>query len=270
MSDRPRIAIIAAAGRGTRFLDARPKVLADIAGRPALARVADTVEAALGEHRQLIVVGHRGAEVQAALGAAEHRCYVNQAEPRGTGDALRRALDVVDHEDADVYFLCGDKPLLRADTLAALRHRFAHGDLAMAFLTGRIDGDPADSRQGRVVMTADGEALGIVERKVIDALEGELTLRDAAGRSHRFTRAELLAIEHVNVSTYVWRLEPLRRLSAALSDGNAAGELLVTDLVALFNAAGLAVGAMPLRDAREGLGVDTVEQWREVEAQWVG
>ncbi|MBI5833372.1 MAG: NTP transferase domain-containing protein [Armatimonadetes bacterium] len=103
MTSRTRIAIVAAAGRGTRFGAAGTKVLADIAGRPCVQRVLDCVEAALGEHHQLLVVGHEAERVVAKVGAAVHRRFVHQPEQRGTGHALAVALAQVDADDADVY-----------------------------------------------------------------------------------------------------------------------------------------------------------------------
>lgn len=260
MTSRTRIAIVAAAGRGTRFGAAGTKVLADIAGRPCVQRVLDCVEAALGEHHQLLVVGHEAERVVAKVGAAVHRRFVHQPEQRGTGHALAVALAQVDADDADVYFLCGDKPLLRASTLARLRSGFEAQPNGMAFLTGRIAGEPATSRQGRVVRYAE-HPVAIVEHKTIAALDGRLSLPGGS-----WTRDDLLAVREVNVSTYAWRLADLRRLVPALSADAAQAEVLVTDLVRLFVEDGLAVRGLPLDDAREGLGIDTPEQWRTVAA----
>lgn len=253
MSCRPRYAIIAAAGRGTRF-GAAAKVLADVAGRPCLRRVLDCVEGALGQHRQVVVVGHQAEKVISAVGPAGHRRFVLQAEQRGTGHALATALAEIDEADADIYFLCGDKPLLRPGTLSRLRAAYEDQPDGMAFLTGQITGNPAASRQGRVVRR-DGQPIAIVEHKAIAALDG---------RVHGLTAADLMATREVNVSTYVWRLAELRRLVPALAADPAQAEVLVTDLVRLFATQGLAVRGLPLDDDSEGLGIDTPEQWQAV------
>jgi bifunctional UDP-N-acetylglucosamine pyrophosphorylase/glucosamine-1-phosphate N-acetyltransferase len=266
--------VIAAAGRGKRFAGERPKVLADVGGQPCLARVTAAAEAGLGPQRQLIVVSHRADEIRAALGDAPHRTWIVQHEPRGTGDALQAALERVPDQDGELYFLCGDKPLLRARTLAALRARFLAADAALLFLTGRLDG-PAqtvrDSRQGRVVTAArDGRrlALAIVERQVIDAHPAGLTFALPSGAPVALARDELLDLRDVNVSTYAWRLAALRPLAACLRADADQGEVLVTDLVALGARAGLTIESMPLADPREGLGIDTVEQWHALRDGW--
>ena len=250
MSQRPRIAIVAAAGRGTRFAATGTKVLADIAGQPCVCRVLDCLDAALDGHQQVVVVGHEAERVTAAIGPAEHRRFVTQTEQRGTGHALATALASVTEDDADIYFVCGDKPLLRPATLARLRQTFEAQPGGMAFLTGRTEGDPEASRQGRVVR-ANGQPVAILEHRQISA---------------RADAAELLGIAEVNVSTYAWRLADLRRLVPTLAADAAQAEVLVTDLVRLFAEAGLTVQGLPLDDPREGLGIDTPEQWQAVAA----
>jgi bifunctional N-acetylglucosamine-1-phosphate-uridyltransferase/glucosamine-1-phosphate-acetyltransferase GlmU-like protein len=141
--------------------------------------VVDAVEDGLGPHRQIIVVGHAADQVRAALGKAPHRAYVHQPVPRGTGDALRQALAAISDEEVEVvYFFCGDKPLLTAQTVARFRELFHRNQPDMMFLTGRLEGDEEAIRastQGRVIQSnghlGDGQVLAIVERKAILALE---------------------------------------------------------------------------------------------------
>jgi len=270
ISDGGRVAVIAAAGRGTRFHGEGPKVLADVGGQPCLARVLATIEAGLGEHQQIIVVGHEAEAVQAAIGDAPNRQYVLQEELRGTGDALRCGLSAVPPDAGSLYFFCGDKPLLRASTIARFREQFERGTAPMQFLTGWIEGDEdavLANRQGRVVcVESDGRphALAIVERKVIEAMVSDEPFRLANGMEYRFSRDQLLRIREVNVSTYAWSLNELRRAVRDLQDDNAQHEFLVTDLVHLFLNRGWPVETVALSDPEEGKGIDTREQWLEI------
>lgn len=268
---KTRVAVIAAAGRGRRFQGQGPKVLADVEGRPCLRRVLDAVEGGLDEHLQLIVVGHEADAIRDVIGEAPYRRYVYQREPRGTGHALREAVDTLAPGlDGHLYFFCGDKPLLQADTVGRFRDRFERTPPGMLFLTGLIDGESAqvrESKQGRVVWVDQGgasHALGIVERKVIEAIGDQERLWLYNGKKYSFTREQLLDIRDVNVSTYAWSIPELRRHIAELSDDNAQGEYLVTDLVQIFIRHGLSVQTLPLTDPREGRGIDTVEQLLEI------
>jgi hypothetical protein len=85
------VVVVAAAGRARRF-SGEQKVLAAVGGRPAVCRVADVCEEALGPHRQVVVIGHRGAHVRAVLGEVRGREYVTQEQQLGTGHALAVAL----------------------------------------------------------------------------------------------------------------------------------------------------------------------------------
>ena len=270
VSDGGRVAVIAAAGRGSRFQGDGPKVLADVQGVPCLARVIAAIEDGLGDHHQVLVVGHEAEAVREAIGEAGHRSYVVQAEPRGTGHALRCALEAIGEGADQVYFFCGDKPLLQAGTIARFRAQFEGGAAPMQFLTGRIEGGDErllNNRQGRVVWVdchGRRQALAIVERKVIDAVESARPFRLANGAVHHFSRDELLRIREINVSTYAWRLPELRQVIDDLSDDNAQGEFLVTDLVQLFLARGWPVETAALTDPDEGKGIDTLEQLLEI------
>ena len=69
MSDgRPLAAVVLAAGEGTRMRSSTPKVLHPLCGRPMLLHVVDAL-AGLPLERLVVVVGHRGDEVAAALPA---------------------------------------------------------------------------------------------------------------------------------------------------------------------------------------------------------
>ena len=118
---RPRVAVILAAGKGTRMKSALPKVLHRAAGRPLLQWVVDAARAA-GCARILIVVGHGAEKVRAeiaAYGETTDLVWVLQAEQRGTGHALAQAESEISGE-ATVLVLSGDVPLLQPSTLDAL------------------------------------------------------------------------------------------------------------------------------------------------------
>ncbi|MBI2300198.1 MAG: NTP transferase domain-containing protein [Armatimonadetes bacterium] len=267
-----RFAAIAAAGKGTRFtVTEYPKVLAPLGGRPCLQWVLDAIDAGLGEHQQILVVGHAEGRVRAAIGPAPHRMYRTQVRQEGTGHALLTALEAIPPgADGDLYFFCGDKPKLRPDTVARFREQFERDRPGMLFLTAWLDGNDAEvaaSRQGRVVSTdyhGRRLALGILERKVIEGLADGCSFRLPDGSHRYFSRAELLAIREVNVSTYAWPLQVLRPLARHLSKDNSQREYMVTDLVKICLEAGHTVQALPLSDPAEGKGIDTPEQWEEL------
>ncbi len=110
--------VILAAGQGTRMKSRRAKVLHDLCGRSILEHVVRSAEAL--EPSRLVVVVGRDAEVveEAFRGRVD---FVRQDAQRGTGHAVIQALPLLEDHRGDVLVLYGDTPLLRAETLEALR-----------------------------------------------------------------------------------------------------------------------------------------------------
>ena len=90
---RPLSAIVLAAGEGRRMHSAIPKPLHRLCGRPMVLHVLDAL-AALGLDRVVVVVGHKAAEVTKSIESEAPDGlvleFVEQAAPRGTGDAVGR------------------------------------------------------------------------------------------------------------------------------------------------------------------------------------
>jgi bifunctional UDP-N-acetylglucosamine pyrophosphorylase/glucosamine-1-phosphate N-acetyltransferase len=261
------VVVIAAAGRARRF-SGEQKVLAAVGGRPAVCRVADVCEEALGPHRQVVVIGHQGAHVRAVLGEAPGREYVTQEQQLGTGHALAVALAHLEHgPEREVFFVCGDRPLLTAWSLRRIRSDREASGAAMALLAGSIQGDAMQSRQGRVVQahrnTPQAEVLAIIERSTIDTLDGKaLTFESSLGERHEYTREQLLAVRDVNLSAYVWPERVLREHLPKLELHPEKGEYFVTDLVAILREQRLLVRAISASVEGEGIGIDTPDLLR--------
>ncbi|MCU0869880.1 MAG: bifunctional UDP-N-acetylglucosamine diphosphorylase/glucosamine-1-phosphate N-acetyltransferase GlmU [Burkholderiales bacterium] len=236
---RPLHVVVLAAGRGTRMASARPKVLHALAGRPLLAHVLDAATA-LGAARVTVVVGHGADAVeQAFAGHAVH--FVRQEPQRGTGEAVRIALDAQPATTADetVLVLYGDVPLTQPSTLAAL---VAHAHDALALLTVEI-ADPTG--YGRIVRDAGGAVRAIVEHK--DA--------DAATRAIREINTGLLAAPRPWLHAALARLEP----------DNAQREYYLTDVVRQAADDGLSIRASQPAHAWEVTGVNSRAQLAALE-----
>lgn len=201
-------AVVLAAGKGTRFVSARAKVLHPIAGRSMLEWVLD----ALGElslDRIVVVVGHQADEVRAEAEAVglEGLTVVEQSEQRGTGHAVRTALEADGVGTTDtVLVVPGDTPLLRPEPLAELLSVAA--DHAASMLTTHLD-DPTG--YGRVLRDEDGMVSRVVEHG--DATEAERRVTEVA------------------TSVYAFDRESLAREVSRLAAGNAQGEEYLTDVI---------------------------------------
>ncbi len=224
------VAIVLAAGLGTRMKSPLPKVLHELCGRPMLGYVLDAAIAATGG-RPLVVYSPQSAAIVDAF--AERADFALQAEPRGTADALAAALAVLPVEVGEILVVYGDVPLLEADLLSALVDEHHESGAAIS-LVSVVTLDPA--ALGRVVRDDLGEVSGIVEAR--DATEDELE------------------IDEINAGIYVMDVAWLRVRIADLRPSSATGELYLTELVAFARADGRAVSTIEVGDDGTLLGIN--------------
>jgi bifunctional UDP-N-acetylglucosamine pyrophosphorylase/glucosamine-1-phosphate N-acetyltransferase len=239
-----RIAVILAAGKGTRMASDLPKVLHPAAGRPLLGWVLQAARAA-GCARILVVVGHGAEAVRAAFSGAENAdlTWVLQAEQRGTGHALAQAEPDLAGTRATVLVLSGDVPLVTPKTLENLA-RLAEDSPSWGAMAVAELADPGSL--GRVISAGGpGGAL----RKIVEA-------RDASPevRAIRLINAGLYALPAPMIFDYLRRLQP----------NNAQGELYLTDALTLAVDDGRTVRLLPLADPEEALGVNNRLELAEV------
>ena len=234
------VAVVLAAGQGTRMHSDLAKVLHPVAGQPMLAWVLETLDR-LGVGRVLVVVGHQRERVMSAFSGTEVE-WVVQAQQCGTGHALMMAAPALDGYEGTLLVVCGDTPLLRAGTLDQLLRDHAEAGASVTVLSMRL----ADPRgYGRIVRAAGGGIAAIVEE------------RDAT--------PEQRALDEVNSGIYAFQYPALAGALAQLTVHNAQGEYYLTDTVMLLQRSGHAAAVVCAEDARELLGVNTLEQLDEVD-----
>ena len=240
-ADGGPLAIVLAAGLGTRMRSRRPKVLHPVCGRPMLAHVLDAARA-VGSRPPLVVYSPATAAIRDAFeGRAQ---FALQAETLGTADALHAALQVAPADVDECVVLSGDVPLLRPATvqrLVALRRAAA----ATVAITVAHPPDPRG--YGRVVRDPDGQVAGIVEEK--DA--------DPATR----------AVGEVNAALYAFDAAWVRSRIGEIGPSPSTGEYYLTGLIAMARAEGGRVAALELEDDGELAGVNDRVQLAAAEAQ---
>ncbi|WP_321883690.1 bifunctional UDP-N-acetylglucosamine diphosphorylase/glucosamine-1-phosphate N-acetyltransferase GlmU [Paraburkholderia bannensis] len=229
--------VILAAGMGKRMHSALPKVLHPLAGQSLLSHVIDTARS-LAPSRLVVVIGHGGDAVRAAVGAPDVQFAV-QEQQLGTGHALAQALPLLD-PNVPTLVLYGDVPLTRASTLKRLTD--AAGANAYGILTVTLDNPTG---YGRIVRGATGSVIRIVEQK--DASDDERL------------------IDEINTGIVVTPTAPLAGWLAALGNDNAQGEYYLTDVVEAAIKAGHPVVTAQPDEEWETLGVNSKQQLAELE-----
>jgi len=146
------LAVVLAAGQGTRMKSAIPKVLHRVAGRSMVDHVIAAAKAA-GASKLVVVVGHEGDQLRAHFQGADVE-LVEQTPQLGSGHALQQALPAIEAAGGgDVLVLNGDAPLIEPEVLQALVADHRDARMQVSFLAACVD-DPR--RLGRVVREAGG------------------------------------------------------------------------------------------------------------------
>lgn len=147
------IAVVLAAGRGTRLDAGTPKALAPIAGVPVIDRILDALLAD-GFDKAVVVTGHRADEVEHHL-AARPVEFARQAEPLGTANALLAARGPI----GEAPFLVAWADVLVEDGTYR-RVAAAGGDADGALAVNHLD----DLSAGGAVAVDDGLVTAVTEK----------------------------------------------------------------------------------------------------------
>jgi bifunctional UDP-N-acetylglucosamine pyrophosphorylase/glucosamine-1-phosphate N-acetyltransferase len=240
MAERTCLAIVLAAGEGTRMRSARPKVLHQIGGLSLLAHVLDAVRAAGGTDTAVVVgPASEAVVVEAKRRIPQSKIFV-QAERQGTAHAVLAAKDAMARTPDDVLVIFADTPLIRPQTLARMRHALADG--AAVAVLGFRPKDPAG--YGRLLIEH-GELTGI--REELDATPAE--------RAIDFCNGGLMALAGKSALAILSRI----------GNDNRKREYYLTDAIAIARAQGLKTVAIETEED-DVRGINTKEQLAETEA----
>lgn len=236
---RSLLVIVLAAGEGTRMLSTKPKVLHAVAGKPMVSHVLDAALAA-GAARLAVVVGpdHDAVANEVRRAAPEAAVFV-QAERRGTAHAVLAARGALAEGFDDVVVMYGDTPLVRPETVNALRGPLKEG-VAVAVLGFRPDSPLGYGR----LMTRNGELVAIREEK--DASDEE--------KAVRLCNAGLMAFDG----------HAVLGILDAISDANSKKEFYLTDAVEIARAEGRSAAVIEVA-TDEVAGVNSRVQLAEAE-----
>lgn len=232
--------VVLAAGKGTRMKSDKAKVLHEVHGRPMVDYVMASASEIAGSD-VVVIVGHQAEAVKAAVAGQRNALFALQEEQLGTGHAVMCARDAIGPLTRQVVILCGDVPLVRAETLRRLVVEHEAAGRAVSVLAVSLD-DPTG--YGRMVTGEDGALHCIVEEK------------DAS--------AEERAIKEINSGIYCVDAGFLFSALDKVKSDNAQGEYYLTDIVEIAVQEGAGAGIVIGGSAREVTGVNTVNDLETV------
>jgi bifunctional UDP-N-acetylglucosamine pyrophosphorylase/glucosamine-1-phosphate N-acetyltransferase len=231
-----RVAIILAAGVSKRMNTQIAKVLHEVCGRPMLAYVLDACRE-IGVSKIYVVVGFSGEHVKERFSEVENVVWVEQDEQLGTAHAVLCCKEHLQDFEGETLILCGDGPLIRAQTLQKLIAKHQIEQSAATLATALLN-DPTG--YGRIIRDAYGNIQGIVE-------DSDCT-------------REQLSIREVNPSNYLFNNKVLFEVLEKVNPDNLKHEYYLTDAVSLLIRTGHKVVAVTALSPEEAVGINSREQ----------
>jgi len=234
------VAVILAAGQGTRMYSGLPKVLHSVAGQPMIDHVLEAIEQ-LDPKKIYVVTGFMADAVEEHVG--KRAVCVKQDKRLGTAHAVKQAVPFLEAFKGDVLVTVGDAPLIRADTLRELAKRRRAHQVAATVLTTELENPKG---YGRIVRNRDGTVHKIVEEKDTNTYEVE--------------------IREVNTGIYVFDCQKMIAALRKVGNKNAQKEYYLTDTVEILNRMGDEVEPVIASDSRETMGVNSRAELAQAES----
>ena len=225
--------IILAAGKGTRMKSEMVKVLHPILGAPMLSYSIGLSLNGIQAEKTIVVVGYQADQIIERFKNPRIQ-FALQKEQLGTGHAALQAIPFLKAFTGTALILCGDVPLVRADTLRSFIGAFAESSSILAVLTTVVV-EPFG--YGRILRSPEGWLEKIVEEK--DASENERSIRE------------------INTGIYCVKVSFLTEGLGEIGKDNAQSEYYLTDLVGIARKKGLRCSAHVVSDPVEVMGINT-------------
>jgi len=234
-------AIILAAGLGTRMESRKAKVLHELHGRPMVMYVVETAEKCVKDNI-ILVIGNQAETVRKMVSQHPKVSFATQDDPLGTGHAVLSALPYLSEDIEQVVILCGDVPLITADTVLGLINDHVSARRDITVLGSQIDNPKG---YGRILFDENRHVFGIVE-------ESEATKQQKR-------------IKIINSGTYCVKKDFLFDSLKKIKPDNIKGEFYLTDIIEIGYRGGKNIGVLIGSNNNEILGINTRQDLKRVE-----
>lgn len=224
------VAIVMAAGKGTRMKSKKSKLVHKIYGKEIIRRAVENVKRA-GIEEVITVVGYQKEQIEEVL--KDTVKYAVQDEQLGTGHAVIQAAKLLEGRKGKVLVLNGDHPIMRPETLKNLVELSKQRGESATILTMVHDNILP---YGKIIHDENGNIKQIIEHK-------DCTL-------------EQQQIREVNLGMYCFDIEELQKALKELKNDNVQKEYYLTDVIKIMYDKGLKTGSIVVSDNAEVLGVN--------------
>jgi bifunctional N-acetylglucosamine-1-phosphate-uridyltransferase/glucosamine-1-phosphate-acetyltransferase GlmU-like protein len=233
------IALILAAGKGTRMRSSLPKPIVPFLGKPLVSHIINAFyEAKIKE--VFLVVGYGADQVMSTIGPSVG--YVQQQQQNGTAHAVLQGKTILPYQGKNIFVFVGDSPLISAATIKRLKEHHENSGAVCTFLTADF---PTGFPYARVIRDSKGSLAQCVEEKNATEDEKKLT--------------ELLS------SHFIFNADALFEALPKIEKDPENGEYYLTDSITVFLKEGKKVEAFKIDSYFELAGLNTPEEvtWAE-------
>lgn len=234
--------VVLAAGQGTRMKSSFPKVLHKVCGKELISHVLDCMNAATKLQKLVVVVGNGSDLVIKHLEQYRNTEYAFQEKRLGSAHALLQAETKLKNLDGYLIVMCGDTPLVKADTIKELLRWHIKMKNSATVLSGKVK-NPFG--YGRIVRGSDGRFSEIVEEK--SATEQQKKINE------------------INSGIYCFNLKVLWKALKKVDNKNNKKEYYLTDVISILNNDGYKTDAIDLAREEDILGVNDRKQLAEAD-----
>ncbi len=224
------VAIVMAAGKGTRMKSKKSKLVHKIYGKEIIRRSVENAKKS-GVSEVIAVVGYQKEQIEEVLGDSVK--YAIQEQQLGTGHAVMQAAKLLEGKTGKVLILNGDHPIMRPETLKNLVEESNKRGESATILTMVHDGVIP---YGKIIHDNEGRIKEIVE--------------------HKDCNEEQLQIKEVNLGMYCFDIQELLVALKNLTNDNVQNEYYLTDVIKIMYDKGLKTGSIVVSDNAEVLGVN--------------
>lgn len=230
------VSIILAAGHGKRLKTESQKVLHKVWGIPSVKRISESAKQGLACKNQIIVVGHKAIEVIDTIGKTQNTVFVYQNEQKGTGHAVKIALDALKNKfKGSVFIFPGDMCLMDSDTIRRFGKCFESLNSDMMLATSIYKGPPELNYYGRILSK---------NHRIIDLIEHKDILKLTNSQKQK----KLLQNSEFNSGMYAFRVNKLIKHINKIGTDNAKKEIYITDMVKIYNRLELSVDCFKIEN----------------------
>ncbi|MFH1784476.1 MAG: sugar phosphate nucleotidyltransferase [bacterium] len=235
------VSVVLAAGQSKRMKSRIQKILHTVIGKPLIQHVIEMLED-VPVSKNIIIVSPGAQDAQKALKGYKSVNFAVQKDRLGTGHAVGQAKTALKGFKGTILVVCGDTPLLRAQTIKDLITTHQEHKAAATILTTDMD-DPKG--YGRIIHNLDGSVEKIVEEKDASSVER--------------------AVKEINTGTYCFDSMYLFGALQKITNKNKQGEYYLTDVIEVLRREGHKVMSKKTPDPAEAKGINTRSQLAEAE-----